>query len=480
MPPSQFFVACVLSFLGGVLLAGFELGHFELAAFIVGGIGFAGFLAALVLGKKESRFAVLCAGVVFFCLGIIRYSQANQPSQFSSNLNRKLQLEGVVVADADIRIKTRQLTVRPDGYSQNILVVTLPDQDVTYGDRVWLTGILTEPAPFSDFNYKEYLKRYQIYAMMRRPKIIVLRRHQGNPVIAALYNLKNYYVNKASELLGEPESSLVVGILIGARKTLSEDIVNEFNRTGLSHIVAVSGYNISIIISSLGFLAKYLGRRASFYVSLGIIVGFVVLTGASASILRAGIMGGLVLFASHIGRPYSVTPSLVFSAVVMAGINPRIMYWDMGFQLSFAATAGIIYALPHLEIIFSHVPERFELKSILLTTLSASLSTWPLLVGSFGRVSVIAPVANLLILPTIPWVMLLGFLILLPVAGTGFAWMTHLLLVYILKVLAYLSSLSWASKEIDPSPANFAIALSLSLAIYLTIRILSRKLQKRP
>jgi competence protein ComEC len=391
-------------------------------------------------------------------------------------LNQKGEWQGVAVADADIRLASRQLTVRLDNFRQNILVVTDADKDVTYGDRILLTGTLTEAEQFadSDFDYGEYLKRYNIYALMRRPKLIVLYRHQGNRLKAALFLAKNFLVGRINRYVAEPQASLLIGILIGARKTLPDEIVQEFNRTGLSHIVAVSGYNISIIIVSLGFLARYAGRKAGFAISMAIIIGFVVMTGGSSSIVRAGIMGSLLLVASLVGRPYAVTPSLIFSAVLMVFINPRILFWDKGFQLSFTATAGIVYVLPLLESLFKGAPDWLELKSILLTTFAASWFTWPLLVEGFGRVSLVAPVANLAVLPLVPWLMLFGFCILLPWVGSGFAFLSNLMLLYILKTLGYLSALSWASKDIDGTGLVFLAALLLSFAGYFLLRAIVR------
>jgi competence protein ComEC len=486
MPPSQFFVTCAISFLAGILLASFGPGAWwpwpvSLAVAAGSGLGLGLILVLAELAQprrdRHHKFLVVSAAALFFCAGVLRFELARQPSQFTELLNQKGEWEGVVVTDADIRLASRQVTVRLDGFKQNILVVTDADKDVMYGDRVLLTGTLTEAEQFadSDFNYGEFLKRYNVYALMRRPKLIVLYRHHGNPAKAVLFAAKNFLVNRINRYVAEPQASLLIGILIGARKTLPDEIVQQFNRTGLSHIVAVSGYNISIIIVSLGFVARYAGRKAGFFISLSIIIGFVVMTGGSSSIVRAGIMGSLLLVATQVGRPYAVTPSLLLSAALMVAINPRILFWDKGFQLSFTATAGIVYILPYLESLFERVPSSLELKSILLTTFAASWFTWPLLVEGFGRVSLVAPVANLAVLPLVPWLMLFGFCVLLPGLGSGFAFLSNLMLLYILKTLGYLSSLPWASKDIDGSGGVFLAALGFSVGAYMLLRAMVRR-----
>ncbi len=484
MSPSQFFVLNALSFLTGILLASFDRGSWfpwQIPLMAVAGLGLGFSLVFLVVEyahsktKRKTRNIICCFAVLFLCLGIFRFELSLQTSQFSTMLNSKVDIESLVIEDADVRLRSAQLTVRPDGYTQNVLVVAESGRDIRYGDKVLLSGIVTEPEKYegSDFDYGEYLKMKNIYALMKRPKIILIERGQGSVHKTLLFRVKNFLVKNISHNIAEPQSSLLIGILIGARKTLPAEVVEQFSRTGLSHIIAVSGYNISIIIVFLGFLPKFFGRKVGFALTLLFIVSFVVLTGASSSIVRAGIMGSLLLVAGMVGRPYVVTQSLVASAAIMVLLNPRILFWDKGFQLSFTATAGIVYVLPYLEVLFEKAPDRLGLKSVLLTTFAATWFTWPLLVEGFGRVSLSAPLANLLVLPAIPWLMLFGFCVPLPIVGAGFAYICNLMLLYILKVMAVVSSWKWAALDVSEGFLIFVGALSVSLAGYALIRSIS-------
>ena len=190
----------------------------------------------------------------------------------------------------------------------------------------------------------------------------------------------------------------MAGLLYGYRGGLG-DLQEAFNKTGVSHIVAISGYNITIIAELLmAMFSSFIRRQIAFwFVSAGII-SFVIMVGASPSVVRAGIMGILVLVARHIGRVSRPTNLLVFAAAVMTLHNPFVLLWDAGFQLSFAATIGILYVAPLFD-------RRWELVS---STLSAIVITLPLALYHFGRFSLIAPVTNLLILWTIPILMALG------------------------------------------------------------------------
>jgi competence protein ComEC len=269
---------------------------------------------------------------------------------------------------------------------------------------------------------------------------------------------------------------LLLGILIGARKTLPQNITDNFTIDGLSHVVAVSGYNISIIVGSLaGLLAKLFGRKASFWLSLLVVVGFVIIAGASASVIRAALMGALLLLSLNIGRLYAITPAIMFAAFLMIAINPRILYWDAGFQLSFLATLGIVYFVPVLDRLTVAWPDFWKLKEILFTTLAAIVATLPLILFTFGRLSVVAPLANILILPFIPATMLFGFLTFLPFVGPGFGIIADWLLIYILKVTDWLARLPYASFQIQISWQIFLMLMAAVILFYLLLKALAKK-----
>jgi competence protein ComEC len=325
-----------------------------------------------------------------------------------------------------------------------------------------VAGKIQEAKSFEDFDYKKYLERFNVYAVSGFDKILILKSHRLSPVKEFFLKVKAAFIKRADELMPAPNNSLLVSILIGAHKNLPQNIVDNFNTTGTSHIIAVSGFNITIIISALASLAFLIGRRAGFWLSLSALAGFLIITGLSASVLRAAIMGFLLLVALNAGRQYSIVPALFFAGLIMLIINPKILYWDVGFQLSFAATLGIVYFLPLLNKLTEKIPEYFGVKSLLLTTLSAIVATMPLILFSFGNLSLSAPIVNILILPAVPSAMLLGFLIFIPFLGSGFAYAANLLLMYMTKVLAFFSGLPY-------SCLNFQISVWIFWLLNLTV-----------
>jgi competence protein ComEC len=164
--------------------------------------------------------------------------------------------------------------------------------------------------------------------------------------------------------------------------------------------------------------------------------------------MRAAIMGMLLLISFSAGRLYRVLPALAFSALVMLLLNPKILIWDVGFQLSFLATLGIVLLVPMLEDASRSLSAPTWLKSTLFATFAAIIATAPLIAFQFGRLSLIAPIANILVLPVIPIIMLFGFLTLLPFFGSGFGLLSKWLLEYVLFAVHYLSNVIYASIEL--------------------------------
>jgi competence protein ComEC len=307
------------------------------------------------------------------------------------------------------------------------------------------------------------------------PKILILKSHQLNPVKEFLLQIKEAFTKRLSGLFYEPQNSLLVGILIGGHGTLPKTVVDNFNNTGVSHIIAVSGFNITIIISALASLAYVVGRRASFWLATSTIIAFVIITGASASVVRAAIMGFLLLIALSIGRQYSIGPALFFAGLIMLIINPKILFWDVGFQLSFAATLGIIYFMPVLNQLTEKLPQAFGVKTLILTTLSAIAATLPIILFNFGTLSFSAPLVNLLILPFVPATMLFGFLSILPFVGPGFALVANWLLIYILKVTDFFAHVPYSSLNIQISVWIFWLLNAAVFGVYFGLRLLSNK-----
>lgn len=361
----------------------------------------------------------------------------------------------VVLTEPDVRPDKTYLTlgnVLIDGQSvKSKILMSIPKyREFEYGEKMKFRAKISEPKEYPDFSYKNYLSRYGIDAVVYMPQIELLDGNHGNKVMVGILRTKKKFVETLSGVLPEPQNSFLAGLLLGAKRSIPQEVTDQFIRTGMSHVVAVSGYNITIIAIGIGWILQWLGlhKRISFFTSLIAIAIFVIMIGASASAVRAGIMGILLLFALNIERVSVAANALAFTAAVMLLINPQILAFDVGFQLSFAAVIGIIYLIPMLEPYFLWMPKL--LRKYFLATVSAQIFALPLLLYYFGSLSLVALLPNLLVLPIIPIIMGFGFatgllgLIWVKLA-IPFAYITKLLLSYALAIIEFFAHLSFAT-----------------------------------
>lgn len=246
-------------------------------------------------------------------------------------------------------------------------------------------------------------------------------------------------------------AQLLSGILIGARQEIPRDLKESFNRTGLSHIVAVSGYNITIIIALLhAFCASFrMRRRARVALVIASIIAFTILAGGSAATVRASLMGAIAVLAAMAGRRAKMHTLILLAATLMLFISPLLLF-DIGFQLSFAAMLGLVYVSPIFDAAFVRYRDWFGMKSIFIQTLGAVSATAPLIAWHFSSFSLIAPLANVIVLPAVPLAMVFGaFSIVFSFFGTIIFGGTFN------AVTPYIWALSWAPLEYIISVSSF-------------------------
>lgn len=244
--------------------------------------------------------------------------------------------------------------------------------------------------------------------------------------------------------LPEPQGSFGLGLLIGQRNTLSQDLTNQLVMVGLVHIVAVSGYNLTILVRAATRL-KLKSKYQQLLLSLSLIGVFILMTGFSASIVRASIVSTLGLWAWYYGLKIRAIVLIGFTAALTGFVNPFYVWGDLGWYLSFLAFFGVLVVAPMVsKRLFTKQPKI--LTSVVLETLAAEIMTLPLIMMTFGQLSLIALLANVLIVPLVPVAMLLGAtaaaagMLLAPIAG-WLAWPATALLTYMLDVVHLLSAI---------------------------------------
>lgn len=416
----------------------------------------------------------LCLAVL--SLGLLRYTVAiptideNHVAYY--NDSRKVILTGIVTDEPDIHDRFVNLEVTAatitlsDGtihpVTGKIQVQTFRFPTIAYGTQLELNGRLETPPENRDFSYKDYLARQGIHSYLALPDITVLAEGQGNPIYSTILNLKQQAQTTIQTIIPEPEAALLVGILLGNDNGLPPDLEEDFRRTGMTHIIAISGFNIAILVGLLVHIGERLfTKKTAVIVALVGVAFYTILVGADPSVVRAAIMGSLYLLSSRLlGRSSYSYASLFVAGFVMTLINPFTL-WDVGFQLSFAATLSLmLYANPLINWVTQRLEKQFSkettkqvmgiLSESVLVTFAAQILTLPLMVAYFKQLSLISLVANAFILPAQPGVMIWGGLativgLISPTLAQPLGWVSWLLLAYTTTLVRVFATVPWAA-----------------------------------
>ena len=417
-------------------MSAFLLGIFVCEMFLEGevvGVFVVGFVGLTVLLRFIDNFKIF--GLVLLCILLGWWRFLASLENDVGELIGENEFIGTICDEVDVRNDKAKYTICVDGISGKILINSDRYPVYEYGDRVFVRGEVVEPEAIEDFDYDKYLQRYEIYGVSYRAQLSL--REKGSGLLKWVYFGKQKFERRLFKIFPEPTGSFLAGLLLGSRRGIPADLMEQFNATGLTHIIAISGYNITLVIVLVGALFKALSRRVRVVFSTIFVILFVFLVGASAAVVRAGIMGVISLMALYFGRNYFVWIALFASAFFMNLWNPKILVYDVGFQLSFLATAGIITFVPVFERWFRRIGDFFGVKEALIMTLSAQVFTMPVIVWNFSRFAWISPLSNILVLPLIPWAMLFGFLGVVFGKSLGvFAYMILKVVVFVVGVLA--------------------------------------------
>jgi len=484
MTPSKIVLYLCLSFIGGIFLNSF----LPAGALVKAGLVIFGILLISIFWRYK-KIAVLGFCILFLVLGIWRHQQVelrimNNELRKYNDQEKIITLVGVIAKEPDIREKSVKLTVQPENINGKVLVTANRYPEYQYGDKLKIIGKLETPLEFEDFNYKDYLKKDGIYSVMDFSKIELIEKNQGNFIYAKILDFKDKLRESIYQNLSPPQSSILGAMILGDKSRMSGcsqkeieaakergeeclKLKEKLNITGVRHITAISGMHVTILSIILMQILIGLGlwRGQAFYLTMALLILFIVMIGLPPSAIRAGIMGGLFLLAQYLGRLSASSRAIVFAATLMLVHNPLLLKLDVGFQLSFLAMMGIIYLVPIFQNLLPKVPDFFQLKNIFALTLSAQIFTLPILIYNFGYVSAVAPIVNILVVSLLPFVILSGFIfglagmIFLPL-GQILSWFSWLLLTYLVKIVDFFSQIP---------PAYFKIPWVWLLVSYLIL-----------
>lgn len=473
MSPSKILFYFCISFVAGVFFESL----FKIPQVFIWGFLFSALILIFAfINKKQVWVLGFC--VIFFALGILRLQilEFNMQNNQLKKLNDKgqISLAGFVIDEPDIREAYQRIKVKTD--KGTVLATVKKYPEYQYFDKVALTGKLETPQETEDFSYKNYLMKDGIYSVMYFPKIEA----QGKEP-KTFFSLAYFWVLKIKQKLRQsirsnyspPQSLVLEGTVLGNNGVMSQELKDRLNATGLRHIIAVSGTHIVILSSILMSFLIMIGlwRKQAFYFSVALIWFYIVLTGLAPSGVRAGIMGTLFLMAEFLGRQSAGSRIITMAAAVMLLQNPFLLFYDVGFQLSFLAALGIIYISPILKNIFKKITQPQVLEMI-CSTLSAQIFTLPIMLYNFGNISLIAPITNILVLPMVPLMMIFGFLssfagIFSQILGFVLAWPCWVMLSYFVTITDIFSG-PWATKSFQNVHWLWVVVMYILIGLFST------------
>ena len=483
MTSSKIVLYLCLSFIGGIFISSLLV----VPKFIIGELFILGVFYSLFF-LKQKPILVFGICLIILAFGILRYQIALNNFENAELRNfidflEPIQVVGKVIKEPDVRENNINLTVRVEELLINkigipmegkILVTIGRYPEYQYGDKLKIAGLLKTPPVFEegeedkpssstfaaarDFNYKDYLRKDGILAIMFYPEISQKPAESGSPsaFYGRILSFKNKLREAVNQNLSPPQSSILAAVILGDKRNISEEWKDKLNRTGLRHLTAVSGMHIVILTSILMSFLIAIGfwRGQAFYLTVGFIFLYILMIGFQPSAVRAAIMAGLFLSAQKVGRVSYSQRAVIFAGALMLAQNPFLLKNDVGFQLSFLAVMGIIYLFSIFQRWLKFIPQDkyLNLKNILSMTFSAQVFTLPILIYNFGYLSLVSPLTNILIVPLLPFIMVSGFIFsLVGIFWQFLGWLLSfpawLLLTYLTKIIDWFYCLPFASLE---------------------------------
>jgi competence protein ComEC len=439
-------------------------------------ISLLGFIADLIhqtLQKSRRKLSIFLV-LATVCLSAMLYSLSlpKNTAQYINYYNDKgtVNLTGMVIKPPRQNRNAIDLTLRVESINalqldqsaqslRGYLLVQVPiGSDYAYGDRISVYGELTQPPEGSSFSYREYLFHKGVYAMNQFGSVRLLSRANGNWLFRGLYKLRARSAQVLQNNFPNPESALLRGILLGDESGLSKDLSESYARTGTSHIIAISGFNMAVLAGVVSMLLRRrMGRMRGSIVAITVLLLYTIFVGGNAAVTRAFVMSAFAIFGSSIARRGNLLNSLGLSVFLMVLIDPHLP-WDIGFQFSVMATLALsLFATPLQAWVEDKLQSRISeerarsiaaiLSEYFLITLIAQVLVLPLIIYHFRQISWLFLLANPLILPVQPLVMILGLIALIGglfsvALGQFLSWLSWPFVAYTNMVVQFLAGLA--------------------------------------
>lgn len=431
---------------------------------------------------------ILCTSILaVFATRFHYYERTHYSSIPQEWFEHETVITGIITSDPDRGLEKVKIIISPvfsgvvsQKKSISNILITLPSgTKISYGDQILLTGIVKHPEAFNTdtgriFDYPKYLAVHDIYGTMQVNEIETTAHHQGSRFLKLLFSIKKYFVDTIRKLFPRAQAGLFAGIIIGEKSLLPKEVLADFQIAGLTHMVVLSGFNITIVAIFMVSVLSWLGcgyrtRRLGAFVGIPI---FVIMTGMGASSVRAAIMSLMVFGLQIATRPAHSLRVIMLTAGIMIIVNPRILLYDPSFHMSFLAFIGLIYVTPLFKKNTERFGEWLGLKNLIIETMAVQVFVMPYIFWMNGQFSILLLLSNILTVPLVSLVMGAGFsvvIIALVIYPLGYLIALPITwgLSYILFIAHVTASIDWAIFMIPPFPVWIMITGYLLLIRHL-------------
>ena len=484
--PDIVLFACTLGFLSGVFYG------FDQSVGIAFGIPL--LVGIIYFGRREvtefsSKNGAIIVAIFLTSLlgGIIRFnlSMVAPTEYFRSKINHSIEISGRITNDP-VSVEGKTAAIFYSGRI-GLRVSIKTTQNLHYNDLITIKGTLSEPENFltdqgTEFDYVTYLKKDHILFLINDAKLISVEYDKSFSITRLLYDFRHTVEAKLFKYLPKQEAGFVAGILLGTKTSIDESLYNDLVRTSTVHVIALSGYNVSIVAEGItATLGSFLTRSLTLILGGFGIILFVIMTGASSTALRAGLMAIVVILSRMSGRSAHIFRVMSLAALGLVLYNPMYLVADASFQLSFLATLGLVLVSPtYVRWLGKRMPEA--LADMVGTTLAAKTAVAPYILYKMGLFSVIALPVNLMIIPFIPYLMLLGFLLIcisfvaaltIPALGAALGYPVYLLAAFIIGIITTAARIPFASVTVPHIPFTLILLGYVIITWHFTLRILT-------
>ena len=344
--------------------------------------------------------------------------------KFYNEVPKEIKIEAVVISNVKKNEYYNSYQIKgKNSIFKNKKFILYTKENLEFGDKVEIGGEFSNPdgqRNYRGFNYKKYLKTQKIYGVIKAKKVTIVSKNNLNFVLIFTNNIRNKIIKSIKKILPEETSTLLTGILLGEKTDLNEEITTSFQKSSLSHVLAVSGTHVSYLILGITlFLNKSkISKKSGYYIIIFILVLFLLLTNFSPSVVRASIMASLVIVAKILHRKASALNSILISLLIILINNPYLVN-NISLQLSYLGTIGVIYIAPIVQKQIQKLNINKKISKVLSIPISAQIAILPIIITNFNTISLTFLISNISVIPLIGVVIILGFITVL----ISFVWM---------------------------------------------------------